>query len=57
MIIASEDCEMGHVEERLGQGGMTTYAHHDPALRIHARDGALPYRQDDLTVTRPLNII
>jgi len=23
MIIASEDCEMGHVEERLGQGGMT----------------------------------
>jgi enoyl-CoA hydratase len=23
MIIASEDCKMGHVEERLGQGGMT----------------------------------
>jgi enoyl-CoA hydratase len=23
LIIASEDCKMGHVEERLGQGGMT----------------------------------
>jgi enoyl-CoA hydratase len=23
MLIASEDCKMGHVEERLGQGGMT----------------------------------
>jgi enoyl-CoA hydratase len=23
LIIASEDCQMGHVEERLGQGGMT----------------------------------